>query len=128
ILPRYIPEFRRITGQTQHDLFHIYTVDEHTLRVVKNLRIFCVTDTAHEHPLASQIMSTLKHRWLLYIAALFHDIAKGQGGNHDELGVKYALGFCKLHNLSVTETELVLFLVRYHLLMSFTAQKKDLSD
>lgn len=128
ILPRYIPEFRHIMGQMQHDLFHVYTVDQHTLMVIRNLRRFTMAEYADEHPLASQLMDDFERPWVLYIAALFHDIAKGRGGNHAELGAQDALAFCQRHNLSPEDTELVVFLVYDHLSMSTVAQKRDISD
>ena len=128
ILPRYIPEFRHIVGQMQHDLFHVYTVDQHTLMVIRNLRRFTMAEYADEHPLASQLMDEFERPWILYIAALFHDIAKGRGGNHAELGAQDALAFCQRHQLSPEDTELVVFLVYDHLSMSTVAQKRDISD
>src|SRR5690606_31283486 len=86
ILPRYLPVFRRIVGQMQHDLFHAYTVDQHILMVVRNLRRFTMPEHAQEYPLASQLVANFDRHWLLYVAALFHDIAKGRGGDHSELG------------------------------------------
>lgn len=128
ILPRYLPEFRRIVGQMQHDLFHAYTVDQHTLRVIRNIRRFTMPEHAQEFPLASQLIADLDRHWLLYIAALFHDIAKGRGGDHSELGAKDVRRFCRNHNLTPEDTELVEFLVREHLTMSRVAQKQDLTD
>lgn len=128
ILPRYIPEFRRIVGQMQHDLFHVYTVDQHTLMVIRNLRRFSMAEYTDENVLASQLMDEFERPWVLYIAALFHDIAKGRGGNHAEIGAQDALAFCQKHELSVEDTELVVFLVYDHLSMSTVAQKRDISD
>lgn len=129
ILPRYLPVFRRIVGQMQHDLFHAYTVDEHTLKVIRNLRRFLQADYVQEYPLASQLMVAFHQPWLLYIAALFHDIAKGRGeGPHAVLGAHDARRFCRLHRVSADDTELIVFLVQNHLLMSTVAQKQDLSD
>lgn len=128
VLPRYIPVFRRIVGQMQHDLFHVYTVDEHTLKVVRNLSRFQVAENARKYPQASQLAADFNSPWLLYVAALFHDIAKGQGGNHATRGAAYALRFAMDHGLSKADTELVEFLVMHHLNMSHTAQKRDLSD
>ncbi len=128
ILPRYLPVFRKIVGQMQHDLFHAYTVDQHILRVIRNLRRFTMPEHAQEYSLASQLMADVERHWLLYIAALFHDIAKGRGGNHSELGARDARRFCLDHGLDRTDTELVEFLVREHLTMSNFAQKRDLSD
>src|SRR5690606_31371531 len=128
ILPRYLPEFRRIVGQMQHDLFHAYTVDQHILMVVRNLRRFVMPEHAQEYPLASQLMADFDRHWLLYIAALYHDIAKGRGGDHSELGARDARRFCAHHQVSPEDTELVEFLVREHLTMSQFAQKRDLTD
>jgi [protein-PII] uridylyltransferase len=128
ILGRYLPTFRRIVGQMQHDLFHVYTVDQHIMMVVRNLRRFTMTEHAHEYPFCSQLIANFRDRWLLYVAALFHDIAKGRGGDHSKLGVEDALQFCRDHALSEQDTELVAFLVEQHLTMSHVAQKQDLSD
>lgn len=128
ILGRYLPNFRRIIGQMQHDLFHVYTVDQHILMVVRNVRRFTMTEHAHEYPFCSQLMANFAQPWLLYIAALFHDIAKGRGGDHSQLGMADARKFCKDHGLSKEDTDLVVFLVEHHLTMSQVAQKQDLSD
>jgi len=128
ILGRYLPAFGRIAGQMQHDGFHIYTVDEHTLAVLRNVRRFAIAEFAHEYPLASRLMQAFDKPELLYLAALFHDIAKGRGGDHSELGTKDARRFCKAHGLPREDVELVAWLVREHLSMSRTAQKEDLSD
>ncbi|GAB3551032.1 [protein-PII] uridylyltransferase [Noviherbaspirillum agri] len=128
ILGRYLPNFRRIIGQMQHDLFHVYTVDQHILMVVRNVRRFTMTEHAHEYPFCSQLMANFAQPWLLYIAALFHDIAKGRGGDHSLLGMADARRFCRDHALSTDDTELVVFLVEHHLSMSQVAQKQDLSD
>ncbi|MCX7291168.1 [protein-PII] uridylyltransferase [Janthinobacterium sp.] len=128
ILGRYLPNFRRIVGQMQHDLFHVYTVDQHILMVVRNMRRFTMSEHAHEYPFCSQLMADFSQSWLLYVAALFHDIAKGRGGDHSKLGVADATQFCQDHGLSTEDTELVAFLVENHLTMSQVAQKQDLSD
>ena len=128
ILGRYLPNFRRIIGQMQHDLFHVYTVDQHILMVVRNVRRFTMTEHAHEYPFCSQLMANFAQPWLLYIAALFHDIAKGRGGDHSQLGKQDARRFCREHGLSKSDTELIVFLVEQHLTMSQVAQKQDLSD
>ena len=128
ILPRYLPVFRRIVGQMQHDLFHAYTVDQHILMVVRNLRRFTMPEHAQEYPLASQLIAGFDRHWLLYIAALFHDIAKGRGGDHSELGAAEVLRFCNDHGIEGEDRELLEFLVRQHLTMSMVAQKRDLSD
>lgn len=128
ILGRYLPNFRRIIGQMQHDLFHAYTVDQHILMVVRNLRRFTMPEHAHEYPFCSQLMANFNQPWVLYIAALFHDIAKGRGGDHSLLGMADAKKFCYDHGLSKANTELIIFLVEKHLTMSHVAQKQDLSD
>jgi [protein-PII] uridylyltransferase len=128
ILPRYLPVFRRIVGQMQHDLFHVYTVDQHTLMVIRNLRRFTMPEHAQEYPFATQLMAGFDRNWLLYVAALFHDIAKGRGGDHSELGARDARRFAHDHCLEKEDAELVEFLVRQHLSMSTVAQKRDLSD
>ncbi len=128
ILGRYLQNFGRIVGQMQHDLFHQYTVDQHILTVVANLHRFSLSEYAHENPLCSHLITGFAKPWLLYIAALFHDIAKGRGGDHSILGMEDAREFCSLHELSAEDTELVVFLVREHLTLSQVAQKKDLSD
>jgi [protein-PII] uridylyltransferase len=128
ILGRYIPAFGRIVGQMQHDLFHVYTVDEHILMVVRNLRRFAVPEYAHEIPLCSQLMSEFARPEVLYAAGLFHDIAKGRGGDHSQLGKKDARAFCTQHQLSRDDSDLVVWLVEQHLSLSATAQKQDLSD
>jgi len=128
ILGAYLPNFGRIVGQMQHDLFHVYTVDQHILQVLRNIRRFTMSEFAHEYPMCARIISELDRPWLLYIAALFHDIAKGRGGDHSELGMADAGEFCKNHGLTKEDTELVVWLVRNHLVMSQVAQKEDLSD
>ncbi len=128
VLERYIPAFGRITGRMQFDLFHVYTVDVHTLMVVRNLRRFAVPRFAHEFPLCSEVFQRLPKPELLYLAGLFHDIAKGRGGHHAELGAEEALAFCRAHHLSEYDSELVAWLVRHHLELSATAQHKDIED
>jgi [protein-PII] uridylyltransferase len=128
ILGRYLPEFGRIVGQMQHDLFHVYTVDQHILMVLRNLRRFTMPELAHEFPLCTELMSGFARRWLLYIAALYHDIAKGRGGDHSELGSVDVKAFCKNHGLAAEDTELAAFLVENHLSMSAVAQKQDVYD
>lgn len=128
ILAAYIPAFESIVGRMQYDLFHAYTVDQHTLFVVRNLRRFSVPEFCHEFPLASGIFHHLKKPELLYLAGLFHDIAKGRQGDHAILGAEDALEFCINHNLNSNDAELVSWLVRNHLIMSMTAQRKDISD
>jgi len=128
VLSRYLPEFGRVVGQMQHDLFHVYTVDQHILMVIRNLRRFTMQELAHEFPLCTELMNGFERRWLLYVAALFHDIAKGRGGDHSNLGAVDARRFCRRHGLAPADTDLVCFLVERHLLMSSVAQKKDVHD
>ncbi|MDR0576781.1 MAG: [protein-PII] uridylyltransferase [Candidatus Accumulibacter sp.] len=128
ILGRYLPKFGAIVGQMQHDLFHVYTVDQHILEVLRNLRRFSDIDFTHEYPFCSQLISEFDKPWLLYVAALFHDIGKGRGGGHAELGAFDAQEFCDEHGLAEEETELVVWLVRNHLVMSNVAQKQDIAD
>lgn len=128
ILGRYLPEFEQITGQMQHDLFHIYTVDAHTLQVVENMRRFRLPDADEKYPIAAHIHKNLPKVELLYIAGLYHDIAKGRGGDHSVLGMKDAEDFCVRHRLSTWDTKLVVWLVSKHLFMSMTAQRRDIND
>ncbi len=128
ILGRYLPLFGRITGQMQHDQFHIYPVDEHILMVLRNLRRLAVPELAHEFPLAHRLMTSFEGQDLLLLAALFHDIAKGRGGDHSNLGARDARRFCRSHGLGKEDAELVAWLVAEHLTLSQTAQKKDLSN
>ncbi len=128
ILGRYLPAFGRIVGQMQHDLFHVYTVDEHILNVLSNLRRFALPQFAHEFPLCSQLFAAFDSPHLLYLGALFHDIAKGRGGDHSALGTLDAQRFCKAHGLAKVDRDLVAWLVQSHLTMSSVAQKSDLSD
>lgn len=128
ILGSYLPNFGRIVGQMQHDLFHVYTVDQHILQVLRNIRRFTMSEFAHEYPLCSRLINEFSDAWLLYVAALFHDIAKGRGGDHSEQGTVDAQEFCENHGLTAEDTELVVWLVRNHLVMSQVAQKEDLSD
>jgi [protein-PII] uridylyltransferase len=128
VLGRYLPVFGRIVGRMQHDLFHVYTVDEHILMVVRNLRRFAVESMSHEYPLCSRLMSEFDRPEVLYVAGMFHDIAKGRGGDHSTLGMVDARRFCRNHGMSAEDTALVAWLVEHHLTMSSVAQKKDLSD
>ncbi|RDH85255.1 MAG: [protein-PII] uridylyltransferase [endosymbiont of Galathealinum brachiosum] len=128
ILAAYIPAFNQIVGRMQYDLFHAYTVDQHTLFVVRNMRRLSVPNFAHEQPLASGIFHHLEKPELLYLAGLFHDIAKGRGGNHAELGAVDAEEFCLNHGQSEEDSKFVGWLVKKHLLMSMVAQRKDISD
>ena len=128
VLGRYLWVFRRIVGQMQHDLFHVYTVDQHILMVLRNVRRFFVPDHAHEYPFCSQLASTWDRPYVMYIAAIFHDVAKGRGGDHSELGAMEARRFGRDHGLDRDDTALIEFLVMAHLTMSRIAQKEDLSD
>ena len=128
VLGRYLPAFRRIVGQMQHDLFHVYTVDQHILMVLRNVRRFTVIEHTHEFPFCSSLIAHFEKPWLLVIAALFHDIAKGRGGDHSELGKADVRKFAKEHGLDKKDTELLVWLVAEHLNMSQTAQKQDISD
>jgi [protein-PII] uridylyltransferase len=128
VLGRFVPEFRHVIGQMQHDLYHIFTVDQHTLRVVRNIRRFGRSEFAHEYPLCSQIMSGLRERWRLTLAGLFHDTGKGLGGQHAEIGARKMAHFCRAYHLDRETTDFLVFLVREHLTMSRTAQREDISD
>ena len=128
VLGRYLWVFRRIVGQMQHDLFHAYTVDQHILMVLRNVRRFFMAEHAHEYPFCSQLAAGWDKPWLLYIAALFHDIAKGRGGDHSKLGIAEARSFCRQHGIAKADSQLIEFLVGEHLTMSHVAQKEDLSD
>ncbi|MGI4813620.1 MAG: [protein-PII] uridylyltransferase [Janthinobacterium lividum] len=128
VLGRYLLNFRRIVGQMQHDLYHVYTVDQHILMVLRNLRRFGVAEHAHEYPFCSQLVANFERPWVLYIAALFHDIAKGRGGDHSVLGMVDARRFCVDHGVDPADTALVVWLVEQHLTMSQVAQKQDIAD
>ncbi|MCD5360887.1 [protein-PII] uridylyltransferase [Chromobacterium aquaticum] len=128
VLGRYLPNFGHIVGQMQHDLFHVYTVDEHILMVVRNLRRFASSAFTHEYPLMSRLINDFERPETLYLAGLFHDIAKGRGGDHSALGMVDALEFCRQHGLPPQDGELVAWLVGQHLTMSSVAQKQDIYD
>jgi len=128
ILGRYLPAFGRIVGQMQHDLFHVYTVDEHILMVVHNLRRFAAAEHTQEIPLCGKLINEFARPEVLYVAGLFHDIAKGRGGDHSRLGKKDARAFCVQHQLGDADADLIVWLVEQHLTLSATAQKQDLSD
>ena len=128
ILGRYLPAFGRIVGQMQHDLFHVYTVDAHILMVVRNLRRFAEPQYAHKNPLCHKLLNEFARPEVLYVAGLFHDIAKGRGGDHSQLGKKDARAFCVQHQLSRDDSDLIVWLVEQHLTLSSTAQKQDLSN
>ncbi|PVE09314.1 [protein-PII] uridylyltransferase [Limnohabitans sp. Rim28] len=128
VLGRYLWVFRRIVGQMQHDLFHAYTVDQHILMVLRNVRRFFMAEHTHEYPLCSQLASDWDKPWILYAAALFHDIAKGRGGDHSKLGCTEVRTFCRQHGVDKEDAKLVEFLVSEHLTMSHVAQKEDLGN
>ena len=128
VLGRYLPVFRRIVGQMQHDLYHVYTVDQHILMVIRNIRRFTMPEFAHEYPLCSRLIAGFERPWLLYVAALFHDIAKGRGGDHSLLGMDDVRRFARAHGLVAQDVALLSFLVEQHLTMSRVAQKEDSSD
>jgi [protein-PII] uridylyltransferase len=128
VLGRYLWVFRRIVGRMQHDLFHVYTVDQHILMVLRNVRRFFIPEHAHEYPFCSQLASQWDEPALLYVAALFHDVAKGRGGDHSDLGASEVRRFCRDHGIGGEGAALVEFLVQHHLTMSRVAQKEDLSD
>ncbi len=128
VLAAYIPAFANIVGRMQYDLYHVYTVDEHTLFLIRNLRRFALAKFRHELPFCNDIFMLIPKPELLYVAGLFHDIAKGKGGDHSILGQKIAKDFCQQHGLNRHDTNLVTWLVRNHLLMSMTAQRKDIAD
>ncbi|ABM94718.1 [protein-PII] uridylyltransferase [Methylibium petroleiphilum] len=128
VLGRHLWVFRRIVGQMQHDLFHVYTVDQHILMVLRNVRRFFIAEHAHEYPFCSQLGAQFERPWVLYVAALFHDVAKGRGGDHSDLGGVEVRRFCRDHGIAREDAQLIEFLVREHLTMSRIAQKEDLSD
>ncbi len=128
ILGLYLPEFGRIVGQMQHDLFHIFTVDAHTLNLIKHLRKLSKPGVSEKFPLASEVLELLPKPELVYLAGLYHDIGKGRGGDHSELGAVDAAEFCTRHHLPEWDSELIVWLVKSHLIMSTTAQRKDISD
>jgi len=128
VLGRYIPAFGQIIGQMQHDLFHSYTVDAHTIHLIQNFIELEDINARKDFPLASRLLRYIPKREVLYVAGLFHDIAKGRGGDHSELGALDAFEFCDRHHLSERDTTLISWLIENHLLMSMTAQKKDIDD
>jgi len=128
VLGRYLPEYGEIIGQMQHDLFHIYTVDAHTMMVIRNMRRFHYRSSEELFPVACHCVRSIPKIELLYVAGLYHDIGKGRGGDHSELGARDVVRFCSQHGLTDEDTELVAWLVKEHLTMSSTAQRKDLYD
>ncbi|WP_274050476.1 [protein-PII] uridylyltransferase [Thalassomonas haliotis] len=128
ILGAYLPEWRNIAGQMQFDLFHAYSVDEHSYRLIKNLYRFSQGEHNHEFPLCSKIVQRIRKPEVLYLAGIFHDIAKGRGGDHAKLGAVDALNFSKMHQLNNHDGKMISWLVKHHLLMSVTAQRRDISD
>jgi len=128
VLGAYLPVFGKIVGQMQHDLFHVYTVDEHTLFVLRNIRRFTVPEFSGEFPMASNLIRQIVKPERLYIAALFHDIAKGRGADHSELGEIETRKFCEIHDLSEYDTRLICWLVRNHLILSWTSQHLDVNE
>jgi len=128
ILSRYLPAFHDVMGLMQFDLFHVYTVDEHILMVIRNMRRFAIAKHADECPRCNKVFNQLPKPELLYLAGLFHDIAKGRGGDHSTLGASDAEAFCLKHDLSEFDAKLVAWLVQSHLVMSYTAQHKDIDD
>jgi [protein-PII] uridylyltransferase len=128
IIGSYLPLWRNIVGQMQFDLFHAYSVDEHSYRVVKNLYQFSQKEHNHKFPLCSKIMQKIRKPEVLYLAGIFHDIAKGRGGDHAELGAIDALIFCQSHQMSKHDSKMVSWLVEQHLVMSVTAQRRDIND
>ncbi|MGL4603314.1 MAG: [protein-PII] uridylyltransferase, partial [Iodobacter sp.] len=128
VLGRFIPEFGKIVGRMQHDLFHVYTVDEHTLMVLRNVRRFAVNAFIHEYPLCSRLMAEFERPEVLSLAALFHDIGKGRGGDHSVLGKEIATRWCKGMPLPEDDADLICWLVEHHLTMSAVAQKQDVYD
>ncbi len=128
VLARLIPGFARVTGRMQYDLFHVYTVDEHTMRVLRFIARFATEEGARDYKLAHSLYQRIPQPALLLLAGLFHDIAKGRGGDHSVLGEEDARGFCMRLGLRPAATSLVAWLVRNHLLMSVTAQRQDITD
>lgn len=128
VLAAYLPAFENIVGRMQFDLFHVYTVDVHTLFVLRNIRHYACEEHADKHPLGNEVFARLEHPEILYIAGLFHDIGKGRGGDHSKLGAQDAKTFCDDHGLSQTQAQLVSWLVENHLVLSMTSQRQDISD
>ena len=128
VFGRFIPDFGRVVAQMQYDMYHVYTVDEHTIRAIDILDGICTGRLKVDHPVSCDVVKEVQSRRALFVAVLLHDIAKGRGGDHSELGAIDAEAFCRRHHLSERDTQLVSWLVENHLLMSMTAQRKDISD
>ncbi|WP_413284976.1 bifunctional uridylyltransferase/uridylyl-removing protein GlnD [Vibrio sp. MA40-2] len=128
VIAAYIPQWSQIVGQMQFDLFHVYTVDEHSIRLLKHIHSFSNPDNHNKHPICCEVFPRIQKKELLIIAAVFHDIGKGRGGDHSEIGAVEAYDFCIEHDLSKPEAKLVSWLVKNHLLMSVTAQRRDIYD
>lgn len=128
VMAAYLPQWSQIVGQMQFDLFHVYTVDEHSIRLLKHIHTFSYAKNHSKHPICCEVYPRIQKKELLILAAIFHDIGKGRGGDHSEIGAEEALEFCIEHGLSKPEAKLVSWLVKHHLLMSVTAQRRDIYD
>lgn len=128
VLATYFPQWSQIVGQMQFDLFHVYTVDEHSIRLLKHINVFNSPENNKKHPICCDVFPRIQKKELLILAAIFHDIGKGRGGDHSEIGAVEAYQFCIEHGLSKPEAKLVSWLVKNHLLMSITAQRRDIYD
>ena len=127
VFGRFVPDFGRVVAQMQFDMYHHYTVDEHSIRAIGLLSRIERGELAEDHPLSTALFKQIASRRVLYVAVLLHDIAKGRGGDHSELGAEVAMELCPRFGLDEAETETVAWLVRYHLLLSNTAFRRDLS-
>ncbi|MDN3609241.1 bifunctional uridylyltransferase/uridylyl-removing protein GlnD [Vibrio ostreicida] len=128
VLAAYLPQWSQIVGQMQFDLFHVYTVDEHSVRLLNHIHTFSNPKNHEKHPICCEVYPRIQKKELLILAAIFHDIGKGRGGDHSMIGEVEAYQFCMEHGLSKPEAKLVAWLVRHHLLMSITAQRRDIYD